>query len=215
MRRRYDMSPDAGRSFESFSDFLISIFLSIVIPLCAVAFGTSGLASEREDRTLMLILMRPIPRPLVLAARWLASLPLGLGMVVASFYAYCWLAGSIGAAARELYLPAIFWTTFAYLGLFQLLAVTFRHATIVALAYAVFVEMILGAMPGIIKCVAVNYYGRSLMYTAGAEEGLSPPDPRWFEPIAVSTATWSLVGVGLGALALAVIVFQCRDYADG
>ncbi len=213
LRRRYDAAPDAGRAFEAYTSFLIGIFLAIVIPLCAVAFATSGLASEREDRTLLLILSRPIPRFLVLLTRWLASLPLGLGMVLGTFYLCCRLAGGIGETVLMLYLPAVLWTTFAYLGLFHLFAVTFRHATIIALAYAVFVEMILGAMPGIIKRIAVNYYGRSLMYVAGAQEGITSPDPRWFEPIDPSLATWSLIGIGLGAMLMATIVFERHDYA--
>jgi ABC-type transport system involved in multi-copper enzyme maturation permease subunit len=212
LRSRYDSAPDLGRSFENFSAFIMTIYLSAVVPLSALAFGTSALGNDREDRTLLFVLMRPIPPALVLLARWVAALPLALGVVTASFASYCWLAGEVGVIAWQLYLPAIFWTMFAYVGLFHLFAVMFRHATIIALAYAVFVEMMLGNMPGIIKRVAVNYYGKSLMYTAGAAEGLQSPDPRFFEPIAAATAQWSLIGIGLGSLAIAAVIFTRREY---
>ena len=44
--------------------------------------------------------------------------------------------------------------TLAYVCLFHLFAVAFRHSTIIALVYAVFMEMLLGNMPGIVKRVA-------------------------------------------------------------
>jgi ABC-type transport system involved in multi-copper enzyme maturation permease subunit len=212
LRSGYDSAPDLGRSFENFSAFIMTIYLSAVVPLSALAFGTSAMGNDREDRTLLFVLMRPIPPALVLLARWVAALPLGLGVTVASFGAYCWLAGEVGALAWRLYLPAVFWTMFAYLGLFHLLAVLFRHATIVAIAYTIFIEIILGSMPGIVKRVAVNYYGKSLMFTAGAAEGLQPPDARTFELLASSTAEWVLVGIGLGSLAIAAVIFTRREY---
>ena len=212
VRARYDSAPDLGRSFENFSIFLLTIYLSVVVPLSALAFGTSALGSDSEDRTLLFVLMRPIHPALVLLARWVAALPLGLGVTVASFGAYCWLAGEVGALAWRLYLPAVFWTMFAYLGLFHLLAVLFRHATIVAIAYTIFIEIILGSMPGIVKRVAINYYGRSMMYTTGAAEGLQPPDARTFELLTLSSAEWVLVGIGLGAIVVAAMIFTRREY---
>ena len=91
---------------------------------------------------------------------------------------------------------------------------TIRHSTILALVYALFIEVLLGSVPGIVKRAAVNYYGRSIMYAAGEPEGLPPPDPRWFEPLGVETASWALVGITAGSLALAVLVFSRREYRD-
>src|SRR5581483_1911172 len=131
---------------------------------------------------------------------------------VLSFRLYCWFAGPAGEQAYQLFLPAILYSTLAYLGLFQLLAVLLRHSTVVALIYAVFIEMLLGNMPGIVKRLAVNYYGRSLMYALGATDGLHRPG--WFEPIPASAAGWALGGIAAGSLLLAIVVFQVREYRD-
>ena len=137
-----------------------------------------------------------------------------LGLVVGSYWLYCRLAGEVGQIAFPLYLPALVYMTLAYVCLFHLFAVTFRHSTIIALIYALFMEVLLGNMPGIVKRVAVNYYGRSIMYAAGADEGLPPPDPQWFEPLSVDTATWALVGIAVGGLVLAIVIFSRREYRD-
>ena len=164
---------------------MILVFASFVVPICALAFGTASIGGDREDRTLVFLLVRPIPRALILLAKFTATLPLVLGLVVGSF----WLVLPAGRRGRPggvpLYLPAMVYMTLAYVCLFHLFAVAFRHSTIIALIYALFMELMLGNMPGIVKRVAVNYYGRSMMYAAGAAEGLEAPDPQWFEPLSV------------------------------
>jgi ABC-type transport system involved in multi-copper enzyme maturation permease subunit len=202
------------RHFRDFSEFMIIVFASFVVPVCALAFGTASIGGDREDRTLVFLLVRPIPRALVLLAKFTATLPLVLGLVVGSYGLYCGVAGSVGQTAFGLYLPALIYTTLAYTCLFHLFAVTFRHSTIIALIYALFMELLLGNMPGIVKRVAVNYYGRSIMYAAGATEGLPGPDPRWFEPLPAETASLALLGIAIGGLALAVVIFSRREYRD-
>jgi ABC-2 type transport system permease protein len=195
-----------------YSNFLILIFASFMVPICALAYGTASVGGDREDHTLLFVLVRPIPRWLVLLAKFTATLPLTVGLTAGTFFGYCLLAGQPGAIAYQLYLPTILGMTLAYVGLFHLFAVALRHSTIVALVYAIFMELLLGNMPGIIKRVAVNYYGRSLMYAAGASEGLTRPDG--FEPLSSSVASWALAGIAIGAVLLAMLVFERREYRD-
>jgi len=212
--RFHNRSETADRDFRDFSEFMILVYASFVVPVCALAFGTASVGGDREDRTLVFLLVRPIPRALVLLAKFIAALPLVLGLVVGGYWLACQLAGEVGQVAFPLYLPALVYMTLAYVGLFHLFAVTFRHSTIIALIYALFMELLLGNLPGIVKRVAVNYYGRSIMYAAGASEGLPPPDPSWFEPLSVDVASWALVGIGAGGLLLALAVFSLREYRD-
>jgi ABC-type transport system involved in multi-copper enzyme maturation permease subunit len=214
LRRHYPRPEFSEREFREFSEFIILVFASIVVPICALAFGTAGIGGDREDRTLVFLLVRPIPRPLILLAKFAATLPLVLGLVVGSYWLYCRLAGDVGRVAFGLYLPATIYMTLAYVCLFHLFAVTFRHATIIALLYALFMEVLLGNMPGIVKRVAINYYGRSLMYAAGEPEGLKPPPAEWFEPLGVEVASWALGGIALASLGLAAAIFSRREYRD-
>ena len=214
LRRHYHVPEYTPREFRQFSEFMILIFASFAVPICALAFGTASIGGDREDRTLVFVLVRPIPRALVLLAKFTATLPLVLGLVVGSFWLYCRLSGEAGRIAFPLYLPAMLYMTVAYVCLFHLFAVAFRHATVIALVYALFMELLLGNLPGIIKRVAVNYYGRSILYAAGAEQGLEPPDPQWFEPISTQAASWALAGIALGGLLLAIVIFSRREYRD-
>lgn len=210
--RRYDRMANLDQAFQRFSNFVILVFVGFFVPVCALAYGTSSVGADREDRTLLFLLIRPVPRWLVLSAKFVAALLPTLALVSLSFILACWLAGSAGEKAYQFFLPAVLYAALAYLGLFHLFAVLLRHSTIVALIYAVFLEFLLGIMPGIVKRITVNYYSRSLMYSLAATEGLQRPG--WFEPISVTAATWTLAGIALGSLLLAMLVFQFREYRD-
>lgn len=212
LRRRYDRIGSLDQAFQHFGDFLIIVFVGFLVPVCALAYGTSSVGADREDRTLLFLLIRPIPRWAVLSAKFAATLPLSVGLVTLCFNAYCRLAGPAGELAYQLFLSAVLSATIAYVALFQLFAVLLRHSTIVALIYALFMELLLGNMPGIVKRVAVNYYARSWMYSVAATDGLQRPG--WFEPISVETAAWALAGVAAGSLLLATLIFQLREYRD-
>jgi ABC-2 type transport system permease protein len=213
LRRNFGKS-DTIEAFRSFSEFLIVVFASFFVPICAIAYGSTSVGGDREDRTLVFLLMRPLPRPLILFGKFLASWPLAIGLVLASFWVYCSLAGAVGATAFAIYCPAIVLLTTAYVCLFHFFAVCFRHATILALLYSLFMELLIGNMPGIIKRVALNYYGRSLMFSAGQPHGLLPPDERWFELLEPTVASWALIGISTTMLMAAMIVFQRREYRD-
>jgi ABC-2 type transport system permease protein len=212
LRRHYNHPEFTQREFHEFSEFLIVVFASFVVPICALAFGTASIGGDREDRTLVFLLVRPIPRWLILLAKFSATLPLVLGLVLGSYWLYCRLAGAVGQVAFDLYLPAITYMTLAYVCLFHLFAVSFRHATIIALVYALFMETLIGNLPGIVKRVAVNYYGRSLLYAAGESDGARMPEG--FQPLSLEVATWALAGIALGGLILACVVFSRREYRD-
>jgi ABC-2 type transport system permease protein len=212
LRRHYNHPEFTQHDFREFSEFLIVVFASFVVPICALAFGTASIGGDREDKTLVFLLVRPIPRWLILLAKFSATLPLVLGLVLGSYWLYCRLAGAVGQVAFDLYLPAITYMTLAYVCLFHLFAVSFRHATIIALVYAIFMETLIGNLPGIVKRVAVNYYGRSLLYAAGEADGAKMPDG--FQPLSLEVATWALAGIALGGLLLACLVFSRREYRD-
>ena len=214
MRRHFDRISDPQAAFRAFSDFVLFVIAAFVVPICAVAFGTTSIGGDREDHTLVFLLVRPVPRVLVLWAKFVATLPLALGFVTGVFYLCCRLAGPPGALAYPLYLHPLLSMTLAYVCLFHLFAVAFRHATIISLVYALFMELVLGNLPGIVKRIAINYYGRSLIYAAGMDTGLPAPNPAWFEPISAVTANWALLGIAAFGLLAAMIVFDRREYRD-
>lgn len=212
---RYDYSRyPVDEALKDFTGFLVFVYAAFFVPICAIAYGATSIGGDREDRMLVFLLVRPIARPWVLLAKYAASLPLTLIMTMGSFWSYCQMAGPAGEVAFPAYAPAIAGMTAAYVSLFHFFAVLFRHATILALIYSLFIEVIIGALPGIIKRVAINYYGRVLIIHAGVEHHVGTPEPRVFELIDQSTAAWALVGITVALLVAAMAVFQQREYRD-
>lgn len=214
-RLRLNETVDMGWAFNRYSQWFVFVtYASIVLPLCVLAFSASSVGGDREDRTLLFVLMRPIPRALVLLAKWCATLPLVLGLVAASFALYCRMAGDVGSEAFELYLAPLLAMAAAYGSLFLLCSVLFRHSTVIALVYSLFFESIIGNLPGIVKRLTVNFYGRSWMHLAGEPHGLRRPDEFWFEPVDIASAQWALALWTLIPLVLAAIIFVRREYRD-
>lgn len=204
---------DPGEAFVLFGEeFVIRIFTLALLPLCALAYATSSIGGDREDRTLLFLLVRPIPRWSILLAKMSATLPLVLGISIGAFYVYCLPAGPAGEAAFRLFLPAVVSMAAAYVGLFHLFAVVFRHSTIIALIYSLFMEALLGNMPGVIKRVAVSFYGRSMMYRLGEPWGLE--EATVFQSVSADVGLAALWAIAVGSALAAMFYFQRREYHD-
>jgi len=215
VRREYQTIDYFPRAFDLFSrEFVLVMFASFIVPVYSLAYATTSIGGDREDRTLLFLLVRPIPRGLVFLAKLTATIPLVVGLVVGSFYGFCRLAGEVGDLAWQRYLPSVLLMTLAYVAVFHLFAVLFRHATIVALVYSMFMEFFLGNMPGIIKRLAVNYYGRSLIYDVGVGDGLQPPEAQLFDPVSAHAALWTLGAIALIGALVGLAIFQWREYRD-
>lgn len=213
-RRGFGRVADPLVAFNAFSNFLLFIYVPLIVPLCALAYGTTALSADREDRTLLFLLIRPLPRGLILSAKWCAAVPPAVCFACGGLWLLCRLAGPAGRDAFDAYLPTVFYLTPTYAAVFLLFATIFRHAVIASLVYALFMEILVGNVPGLLKQAAINYYGRSLMYDAGVAFGLSAPDPQWFDPLTGAEARTSLLGIGAFALATAWLVFTRREYDD-
>src|SRR5688572_2300749 len=81
--RVYDRANhDFADGFDYFSQrFVLAVFTLFIVPICALAYGTTSIGGDREDRTLLFLLIRPVPRVLILLAKIMATLPLVLGLV--------------------------------------------------------------------------------------------------------------------------------------
>lgn len=213
-RVRYGMG-DEEAAFDRYSkEFVLGLFTSFLLPLTALAYATTSLGRDREDHTLIYLLIRPLPRPVLLFVKALAALPVVLAMTLGCFYLFGRMAGGVGMLAFGLYSPTIALMALAYTGLFLLFAVWFRHSTIIALVYALFMEVFIGNMPGIIKRVAVNFYGRSMIIAQGKDYGLELRYEELFAPVSAETGCWALLAIAAGSLILGAIAFELREYRD-
>lgn len=216
LARRYGQINDAGQAFRKVSEelFVSGIYSLFLLPLVAIAFATTALGRDREDRTLLYLLIRPLPRPCILLAKLAATLPIVIITTWLSAWILCELAGKAGREAFQVYWPALGLLATSYTCLFILFGVVFRHATILAVVYALFMELFLGNLPGIIKRLAVNFYGRSLMLAWGEPHGVRVPQGPLFQPVEADTAWWTLCAISLVSTLLAFALFQIREYRD-
>lgn len=211
----YHAAVHEGTGFFVFSDLIaFSLFTTFLLPLWSVAFATEGLGREREAQNLLWVLTRPIPRPAIFVAKYVALLPWCLLLNLGGFCLLCLAGGRHGRLALEVYWPAAFWGTLAFSALFHLMAACLRRAAILALLYAFFLETIMGNMPGQFKRFSISFYTRCLMFDRAHDYGIHPERPHIFLPVSGTTAWLVLAGVTVACLVIGAIVFTRNEYLD-
>lgn len=200
--------------FTVFSNWLIfPVFVSFLMPLWSLSFATDSLGGERESGTLVWLLSRPLPRPTIYLAKFLALLPWAIGLNVGGFGLLCLAAGPAGRLAFACYWPAVLGGSVAFAALFQLMSAWFHRPSVVALMYSFFLETVLGNMPGTMKRASITFYTRCLMFEPLAALGVAPPEkPSVYQPVSATTAWWVLAGVTAGLLVLGMAVFNRTQY---
>ncbi len=206
----------ATKSVRRFTEeIVVLVHSAFLMPIFAICYGTSGVGSEREDRSLVYLLITPLPRALVYISKFLAAALLVLAWTGLSLCVMCRIARPWGDEALRLFWPSLLLGGLAYASLFHTLGAAFRRGTIISLAYAFFLEGLLGSMPGIVKRVALSFYVSCMIYDAGADHGVGPKvAPEMFLPVRSSTATAVLVAITIGLAAIGLIVFARREYRD-
>ncbi len=196
---------------------LVPTFIGFLVPIFSICYGASGIGGEREDQTLIYLLISGIPRPLIYLMKASAGLLLVAGWIVVTLVALCQVAGAPG---REL-LP-VFWSAsllggLAYASLFLLIGAVFRHGTIISLVYWFFLEVLFGNLPGIVKRVSVAFYVRCMVYEAGGDLKLGPANRvarELFQQVSGGTAQVALLAGIAGLLVAGTILFERREYRD-
>lgn len=188
------------------------LFLSFLLPVWSLSFATQALGSEREGRTLLWLVTRPLPRPAIYLALFLAALPWTLALNLGGFVGLCLAAGEAGRPALRLFWPAILAASCAFTALFHLLAACSRRPAVLAILYCFFLETILGNMPGYMKRVSISFYTRCLMFDAASDTGLQLVKPSIYLSVNGTTAAWVLGSVTVILILLGMIVFARTEY---
>jgi ABC-2 type transport system permease protein len=205
---------EASGFFVFSNEVVFSLFATFLLPLWTASFATEGLGREREAQNLLWVLTRPISRPAIFLAKYVALLPWCLMLNLGGFTLVCLAGGPHGRRALEVYWPAVFWTTLAYSALFHMLGACLRRAAIVALLYAFFLETIMGNMPGHFKRLSISFYTRCLMFDRAHEFGIHPERPNIFLPVTGTTAWLVLAGITIACLIVGAVVFTWNEYLD-
>lgn len=194
---------------------LLPIYVAFLLPISCLCYATAGIAGDREEGTLVYLLATPLPRPLIYAAKFAAALVLSLAGALGGLLLMGRAAGPAGAESVAAVWRPILLATLAYVSLFQLFGALFRRATVVALGYALFLELFLGNMPGIVKRLAITFYTQCLVFDAGARFGMAasgPHNPNIFQPVSAQTAEGVLISAAIALFLLGGWAFSKREY---
>jgi len=208
--RNHDRTPA-----QFIENVLLTIYMSFLLPMFCLCFASAGIATDREEQTLVYLLTTPLPRPWIFIAKWCASLVLSVCWTMGSLALLCVVAGKAGGEAFQTTWQAILASTVAYVALFQLFGVLLRRATIAALGYTLFLETLVGNMPGIVKRLTICFYARCLIFEGASDLGIratGPFNPLLFQPLPASTAQTVLYLASAGLLLVSLAIFSSREY---
>jgi ABC-2 type transport system permease protein len=192
------------------------VFLGFLLPLWNLSFAISALGNDRESRTLIWLLTRPLPRWSIYLAKFLAVLPWCLAFNLGGFACLCLCGGETGQVCFGLFWPAVVGGTVAFTAAFHLIGAVFNRPAVVALVYAFFFETVLSELPvpGTLKRLSVNYYTRCLMYSPAESHHIPTESASLFLPVSEATA-WAVLILIAGAVsALGMWWFSTSDYRD-
>jgi ABC-type transport system involved in multi-copper enzyme maturation permease subunit len=206
-----------------FAKVIIVNLYVFLLPLLCLCFGTQALGGDWEERSLVWLLTRPLPRPAIYLAKFVAALPWTLGLTLGGLTLVGALAGQAGLEAVAYFLPAIALGTVAYLSLFQLLGAWFRRSTVIGVVYSFVLEVLVGTMPGLVKRASIGFYIRCAIFDRAADVGLAtqqgrpavaPDNASFYMSVDGTVAVTMLVLITVGLLVAGMVVFSRREYHD-
>lgn len=148
-----------------------------ILALAAAIFSAAVVSQEIEQKTIVYLLTRPIPRPTILICRYVATL-----VVVFAVGACAALTASVavfGAAALEndvLWrdIPALFMGAAAYSALFVWFSLLMNRSMLVNLLFAFGWEMFIPNIPGDIHRLSIHTYVAAIAQRPTTSEANSP-----------------------------------------
>jgi hypothetical protein len=205
-----------GWGFMTYSRWVVHlVFLGFVLPLFTLSYASSAFGADRESRSLVWLMTRPIPRGGIYLAKFVGTLPWCLLFGMGGFAAVCLAGGEYGREALARYWPAAAMATLAFAALFHLIGAIFRRPVVVGLVYVFFFEAVVAALPGSLKLLSLTFYARSLMYNEAAAAGY-PTDllPAMTQTVSGATAWAVLAAAAVGITLLGTWLFARSEYRD-
>jgi ABC-2 type transport system permease protein len=201
--------------FLNFSRWVVlGSFLGFVLPLFTLAYSSAAIGAERESRTLVWLLTRPVPRSAIYLATFVGTLPWCLLFGVGGFAALCIAGGPVGQQAFTIFWPAAIAGTIALASLFQVFGMLFRRPIVVGLVYVFFYEALVAALPGSLKKFSLNFYTRSLMHDESIAAGYPGAMLDVSGPVSATTAWATLLLITVALTTLGMVLFARREQRD-
>jgi len=188
--------PAAEESLTFTGRLLANVGLAALLPLVTVIVGTAALGSELDDGTIVYLLAKPVPRPLIvivkLVVAWLVSAALvALPILIAG------IVGSGDASLGVGYGVAALLGALEYAAVFLALSLVTSRALVIGLAYVVVWEGVVAGLFAGTRIVSIRQHALAVADALVGEGGV---------PSELGVETALIVGgiITVAAIALAV-----------
>jgi ABC-type transport system involved in multi-copper enzyme maturation permease subunit len=195
------------------------LFLSFIVPVLGVFYGTSLIADEVDDKTITYLFTRPVRRGAVVVGKYLAYLVCTILVVLPSVMIVYFLMvpfSQIPASFISLIvdLGVLGLGLAAYGALFALVGAALRRPLIVGLVFVFGWELVTLMVPGYLKRFTLAYYLQPLVpHAMPTSDAVSLLQGAFFrEPPSIGTSLGFLTVAIVVSLALAVRVVEQREY---
>lgn len=215
---------------ETYNGLAANLLFGFILPILAVIYGTGVVSQEIEQRTIVYLLTRPVPRWRILLAKFVGSfiaitVTVGLSALLLALVVYG--PGKIGASRLGTDLRILPVGALAYGSLFLLLATLVARPLTYGLLFAFGWESWVPRLPGAFSRLSVLSYLRSLaphlaeVAKAEAEDAVASGGPEaLFQTTAavpgaipVSHAWLTIAAIVVVTLGGALLAFSLREYA--
>lgn len=190
-----------------------------LVPLTALVLASGMIQDEVEDQTWTYLLIRPLPRWAIYAAKLAGTLAVAVGITAVfttiAMAAIYWgepnFWGEIipGRALRIAGLMSL--ATVAYGSLFGCLSLVVRRTLVLGVAYVILFEGVFANIDFVVRKATVMWYIRVL-----AERWLGLHVPSWNIDLELAPGGWTslltLVGASLVATVLAGVIVSVREF---
>ena len=189
--------PAVDESLDFTGRLLANFGLAVLLPVVAVIVGTAALGSELDDGTIVYLLAKPVPRPLLVAVKFVVAWAVTALLVAVPIL----LAGIIGAGGETGlaigYATAALVGALEYTAVFLALSLVTSRALVIGLAYVVVWEGVVAGLFAGTRVVSVRQHALSVGDALTGDGGVAAE-------LAVGTAIVIGAIVTVAAIALAV-----------
>lgn len=208
---------DRMLGFDFFSMLMYVLYLQVALLAVALFYGTALINQEVEERTLTYLLLRPVPRQIIVLGKYLTYLVVATLLLLPSVVlTYAILEGTDGFSGFARHLPYLLWDlavmslgAMAYGALFLFLGTTFKRPAMFGLAFAIGWEVLVTYVPGRFSRLTILHYLLSLFPHSTVQRGVQTLfGATTSRPIAV-VMLLLITGV---FLVLSMEVFRRREY---
>ncbi len=195
------------------------LFLSFIVPVLGVFYGTSLIADEVDDKTITYLFTRPVRRGAVVVGKYMAYLLCTTLVVLPSVMIVYFLMvpfGQIPASFISLVvdLGVLGLGLAAYGALFAFVGAALRRPLIIGLVFVFGWELVTLLLPGYLKRLTLAYYLQPLVpHAMPTGDTVSLLQGALFrEPPSVAMSLGCLALAIVASLVLAVRVVEKREY---